>query len=91
VRTHEFLSTTDTTWCETLGVGAILFPGPSGTFQADGEVENGSVTDRLDSDWLGLVFAGSVGPESGESRDDHEKDDNHRERITTGTIKGKHL
>jgi len=85
----EFLGTTDTTWSETLGVGAVLLTRTWDTFHAVLEIEDGLVIYSVDLNWLGLVLAARF-HHTQDDYDCQEYDDG-CEDISVGSVELEHL
>jgi hypothetical protein len=82
------LGTAETTWGQRLAVGTTILVA-RGTFDFVFQVKDGTLADRCNHDWPGLVSAGITGHHEGD--DDEKQYTDVCESITIGLVKVEHL
>ena len=81
---HQLSGTTEATWSQGLAVRATILV-PRRTLHLILKVKERLLTDRLDSDWSGLVLAGGL--YCAEHKDQSDQDENSRDGISVSTVK----
>ena len=84
----QFSGTTEATWSQGLAVRATIFV-TRRAFHLILKIKEGLLTDRLDSDWSGLVLTGIF--QHTEHKDQSDQDHDGHDRISVSTIEVKHL